>query len=97
MKLNSMKNNEENALFKAVLQLQTVEECRRFFHDLCTPAEMEEFTDRWRVARLLSKEMPYRKISEKTGVSTTTVSRVARFLNHGHHGYRTVLERLGQI
>ncbi len=96
MKRKDVQKKDEKALFEAVLQLRTVEECRRFFYDLCTPAEMEEFADRFRVAKLLIKDIPYRTISEQTGVSTTTVGRVARFLNHGHNGYKTVLDRLEQ-
>ncbi len=97
MKRKDIKKKDERSLFEAILQLQTTKECEQFFCDLCTPAEVEEFSDRWRVARLLAKEMSYRQISEKTGVSTTTVGRVARFLNHGNHGYKTILKRLGQL
>lgn len=95
MKRKDSKKGEEKALFEAVLQLKSVEECRRFFYDLCTPGEVEEFTDRWRIARFLAREIPYREISEKTGVSTTTVGRVARFLHHGNDGYKIVLNRMG--
>lgn len=95
MKRRDIQEVDEKALFEAVLKLENVEECRKFFYDLCTPSEVEEFSDRWKVACLLVKEKPYRQISEETGVSTTTVGRVARFLHHGHHGYKTVLERLG--
>lgn len=97
MKRKEIDRKDKRALFEAVLQLQTVEECEQFFYDLCTPSEVEELSDRWRIVCLLVKDMPYRQISEKTGVSTTTVGRVARFLNHGSHGYKIVLERLGQL
>ena len=80
-------------LFRAVLSLESVEECERFFDDLCTPAELEAMADRWRVARLLDKGLPYREIYEKTGVSTATVTRVSRALSGGQ-GYRTALGRV---
>lgn len=84
----------ENALFRAVLCLRTEEECRRFFSDLCTPAELEALVDRWTVVAYLSEGLPYRKIHELTGVSVTTIGRVARFLSAGNGGYSTALERL---
>jgi TrpR-related protein YerC/YecD len=83
----------DDELYKAILRLKTVDECRSFFKDLCTPAELEAFTDRWRVARLLVQKKPYRAIAEETGVSVTTVTRVARFLNDGNGGYKTVMGR----
>jgi TrpR-related protein YerC/YecD len=80
-------------LFKAILRLKTAEECLAFFKDLCTPAELEAFADRWRVAQMLVEKKSYRAIAEETGVSVTTVTRVARFLNDGNGGYKAVIER----
>ena len=84
-------------LYAAILQLQTVEEVESFFFDLCTPAELEGIVDRWRVAQLLVRKMPYRQIAAETNVSTATIVRVARFLNNGNDGYRTIMRRLGKI
>ena len=84
-------------LYSAILQLQTVEEVESFFFDLCTPAELEGIVDRWRVAQMLVRKMPYRQIAAKTNVSTATIVRVARFLNNGNDGYRTIMRRLGKI
>ena len=83
----------EDALFDAVLRLRDVDECRRFFKDLCTPAELQALVDRWQVVELLEQELPYRKIHDLTGVSVTTIGRVARFLADGFGGYRVALER----
>ena len=94
LKLN---NNDEKNLFNAILNIKTEEECKKFFYDLCTPSEMEEFATRWKIARLLSKNKPYRQIANETGVSTTTVGRVARFIKYGNNGYITLLKRLGYI
>lgn len=96
MKKHQEKNRRllEEELFTALLALKDRKECRAFFEDICTPSEIEAMSDRWQVARLLVKEMPYREISEKTGVSLATVTRVARFLFNGNSGYKTVIERL---
>jgi TrpR-related protein YerC/YecD len=86
----------ESELFKAIVELKDADECRRFFYDLCTPAELSAMSERWYLARLLDKGgMSYREIMEKTGISTTTVSRVARFMyQEKYQGYRTVLDRI---
>jgi TrpR-related protein YerC/YecD len=83
----------EDALFRAVKSLQTTAECRNFFKDLCTPAELQALVDRWQVVELLLQDIPYRQIHERTGVSVTTVGRVARFLSDGFGGYKTAVER----
>ena len=82
------------ALYRALLALDTEAECRRFLEDLCTPAELEALIDRWSVVPLLEDGLPYRRIHDLTGVSVTTVGRVARCLSAGSGGYRTVLDRL---
>ena len=84
----------ENALFNAVLALKTVDEARDFFSDLCTPAERQALVDRWMVVEPLMTGESYREISQKTGVSVTTIGRVARFLTQGSGGYQRVFNRL---
>ena len=83
-------------LCAALLTPQSVEEMRRLLGDLCTPAEIRTLAERWHVARLLDRdELSYREIQEATGVSTTTVVRVARFLKQEpHQGYRRALDAL---
>jgi TrpR-related protein YerC/YecD len=71
----------EDALFDAIITLETTDECRNFFKDLCTPAELQALVDRWQVVALLEQGLPYRKIHDETGVSVTTIGRVARFLS----------------
>jgi TrpR-related protein YerC/YecD len=85
----------ERALCGAILALRGIEECRSFFRDLCTPAELQAMADRWAVVELLERGLPYREIHRLTGVSVTTVGRVARCLIAGSGGYRAVSERLG--
>ena len=81
-------------LSEALLSLQSPREAREFLEDLCTPAELEAMVDRWRVAQLLNQGLSYRDIRELTNVSVTTIGRVARFIEQGTGGYRTVLDRL---
>jgi len=88
--------NAEGALFEAIKSLETREECRNFFKDLCTPAELQALVDRWQVVEYLQQDLPYRKIHDLTGVSVTTIGRVARFLTDGFGGYQTAIERTDQ-
>lgn len=99
-KLTSKKDEKESdhlsELCAAMMIAKTEEELRCYLIDLCTPSELRALAERWQVAKLLDKqELSYRDINEKTGVSTTTIGRVARFLtNEPHQGYRTILNRL---
>lgn len=89
------RDEAERALCRALLSLRDEGELRDFLRDLCTPAELEALTDRWLVVPLLLQGLPYRDIHEQTGVSVTTIGRVARFLTQGFGGYRIAAERLG--
>ncbi|MBV6416495.1 MAG: hypothetical protein CMLOHMNK_01088 [Steroidobacteraceae bacterium] len=84
----------ERSLFAAVLTLRTSEEARAFFRDLCTPAELEAMADRWAVVECLQRGLPYREIHRLTGVSLTTIGRVARYLSEGNGGYATAVQRM---
>ena len=83
-------------LCSALLTPRDTREMRLLLTDLCTPAEIRTLAERWHVARLLDgTDMSYREIQEATGVSTTTVVRVARFLRQEpHRGYRHALDAL---
>jgi TrpR-related protein YerC/YecD len=83
----------EEALFTALLALKNSREMRSFFEDLCTPAELQALVDRWQVVEYLQRDLPYRKIHDLTGVSVTTIGRVARCLTAGSGGYQTAIER----
>ena len=97
MKRDRIDTEHEDDLFDAILALKTPDETRNFFYDLCTPAELEGLVDRWRVAQMLTQKTPYRKIAEETNVSTATIVRVARFLNNGFDGYKTIMQRQGKL
>lgn len=86
----------EKSLIEAFLALETADEGRRFLHDLCTPQEITDLSDRWLIANLLDEgKLSYREIHAQTGVSVTTIGRVARFLQQeNYQGYRTLIDRL---
>ena len=90
-----MLENTQNALARALTSVDTAQLMEKFLTDLCTPAELRAMSERWHVAQLLDKgELSYRDINAQTGVSTTTIARVARFLkDEPHQGYRAVLDR----
>lgn len=79
--------------FEAVLSLKTKEECYLFFEDACTVNEILSFAQRYEVARMLTEKKTYLEISEKTGASTATISRVNRSLIYGNDGYELVFNR----
>ena len=82
-------------LFDGILTLKTREECYEFFEDLCTVNELLSLSQRFEVAKMLVEKKTYLDISDKTGASTATISRVNRSLNYGCDGYRMVFERMG--
>src|ERR1700756_4359133 len=84
----------ERNLCIALAALKTPQEVRAFLRDLCTPAEIQAMADRWAVVEPLERRVPYREIHRLTGVSVTTIGRVARFLTAGHGGYATASRRL---
>jgi len=86
-------NNKTSDLFKAIISLKSVKEAEQFFRDLCTLDEIKEMSERWQIAQMVNAGLPYREIAKKLKVSTTTVARVALWLNNGAGGYRLILDR----
>ena len=84
-------------LFEAILCLKTKEECYTFFEDVCTINELISLSQRFEVAQMLREKRTYLEISEKTGASTATISRVNRSLTYGEDGYELVPNRLGLL
>ncbi len=87
-------NPDTQKLFNAILALKTQDEAKRFFRDLLTEAEIVEFAKRFQAAQMLENNIPYSTIEKQTGLSSTTVARVAKWLNRGMGGYKLILERL---
>lgn len=81
-----------DGLFEAILKLKSVDDCRKFFEDVCTIKEIQDVAQRLEVAKLLKSGCNYQSISKETGASTATISRVNKCLNYGSGGYKLVLD-----
>ena len=86
--------NDLDMLFKAVLELQNIDECYKFFEDIATITELKAISQRIQVAKMLKEKKVYTEIAEATGASTATISRVNKCLNYGQGGYNIVLDRI---
>lgn len=86
------KNNNRN-LYHAILSLEDIDACERFLDDIMTPKELKDLSDRLAVAQLLDGGKTYGEITEKTGMSSTTIARINRTLHYGTGGYKEVLEK----
>ena len=93
---NKLQNENMDFLFKAILSLETLEECYDFFEDLCTVQELKTFSQRIVVAKMLSEKSVYTDIVEQTGASTATISIVNRSLQYGCDGYDKIFERINE-
>jgi TrpR-related protein YerC/YecD len=90
-----MKNNKDKkALYQAILSLKNEGEMQKFLRDLLTEAEINEFTNRWKVARMLAEKVSYEVIAAETGMSSTTIARISKWLNTGMGGYKFMVKRM---
>ena len=90
-----MKRNPSiDRLFQSILNLESIDECYAYFEDLCTIKELSDMSQRLDAAVLLAEGMSYQKIMEQVNISTATIGRVSRCLNHGAGGYKTAIEKL---
>lgn len=87
-------NPQTESLLQAVLTLKNPQEAKLFFRDLLTEKELIEFANRWKAAQLLNAQVPYSQIEKETGLSSTTIARIAKWLNNGLGGYQLVLNNL---
>lgn len=81
-------------LFRAILNIETIEECYMFFEDLCTIKEIQDMVQRYDAANLLYDGVSYQKIAEEVSISSATISRVNRCLNYGEGGYKNAIEKM---
>jgi len=88
-------NQKTNQLFRAILALKNLEEAKKFLRDLLTEEEIIEFAKRWQAAQMLNRKVSYSTIEKKTGLSSTTVARVSKWLRKGMGGYQLMLRRPG--
>ncbi|TYQ12863.1 UNVERIFIED_CONTAM: Trp operon repressor family [Acetivibrio alkalicellulosi] len=91
---SKIKDKMTDSLFEAILLLKNLDECYNFFEDICTISEIKALAQRLEVAKMLREGRTYTEISEKTGASTATISRVNRALTYGADGYKTILDKL---
>ncbi len=94
--MNKLHTKEVDTLFEAILSLNSVEECYKFFEDACTIKEVLEIAQRLKAAKMLTDGVNYAVISKETGMSTATISRVNRCLEYGGGGDAMILERLAK-
>lgn len=87
-------NNDAISLFDVVLALKNQEEAQKFFQDLLTESEIKEFANRWKVARMLHENVQYETITEQTGMSSTTIARISKWLTTGTGGYKLMVQRM---
>ena len=87
-------NRTTEELLEAFVSLKNRSEAKQFLRDLLTEQEIIEFGKRWKTARMLSKNVPYSKIAKETGLSSTTIARISRWLNKGMGGYELMIKRL---
>jgi len=91
---DNWKTTTSDELLAAIVSLDTVDEAAQFMRDLCTRRELEEMSNRWEAVKLLDQGIPYRDISDRTGLSTATITRINQWLQHGTGGYRSMLAKL---
>lgn len=91
---DELNTKEIKGLYEAILSLENTDEAKKFLRDVCTFSELKAIAERFRVAKLVRSEVPYREISQKTGASTATVTRVAHWYHHGMGGYKLVFDRM---
>lgn len=95
MEYNSkIRDKDIDELFKVILDLKDLEECYRFFEDVCTIKEIKSMSQRLQVARLLKDHKTYNEIEKETGASTATISRINRVVNYGADGYEIAFEAM---
>jgi len=91
--MKHLEQRDIDDLYAAIIRLENLDECRRFLRDLLTENEIEEFAERWKVARMLWNGLAYSAIEQQTGLSSRTIARVHKWLKQGRGGYRMMLRR----
>ncbi len=94
--MNNMKNPINDALFEAFLKLKNLEECYKFFEDICTYKEIEAMGNRLEAAKMLDQGKTYEEILKDTKISSTTLSRVSKALKYGDGGYKLIIDRVNK-
>ncbi|KGF09076.1 MAG: YerC/YecD family TrpR-related protein [Clostridiales bacterium] len=93
---SKFKRDDIDELFEGILSLKTVDECYRFFEDICTINEINSIAQRLQVAKMLDNKCTYKEIEQETKASTATISRINKCLVYGADGYKIVLDNLAK-
>ncbi|HEX6594100.1 MAG TPA: YerC/YecD family TrpR-related protein [Bacillota bacterium] len=94
MQIDKLRGKQLDQLFKAILSLESIEECYRFFDDIATMNEIQAISQRLQVAKMLTEGQTYSTIEKETNASTATISRVRRCIDYGSGGYEMVLDKM---
>ena len=90
-------DQKATALLASILSLKNMDEAKKFFRDLLSEQEIIEFSKRWQAAQMLDQKIKYTKIQKATGLSSTTIARISKWLNEGMGGYRLMIDRVNEI
>lgn len=94
--MNNFHSEDMEKLYEAILSLESIEECQKFFEDICTIKELQDISQRLQVARMLKEGRSYQEVSRETGASTATISRVNKCLVYGNGGYSAILSKMDE-
>ena len=94
--MNYLDSKDAHKFFDTFLSLESYEECKKFLRDLLTEPEIREFSNRWQAVKMLNQKVPYEKITKKTGMSSTTIARIQKWLNGNLGGYKMMLDRMNK-
>jgi TrpR-related protein YerC/YecD len=86
-------DKKTRSLYQAILRIESVNEAKKFFRDLLTEAEIAEFANRWKAAQMLNDKIHYDTIAKETGMSSTTIARISKWLTNGTGGYKLMIKR----
>jgi TrpR-related protein YerC/YecD len=93
--MNKVNPKDIDELYSVILKLESLEECKKFFRDLLTEKEIEDIAERWKIAKMLVRGMPYSQIEEELKISSTTIARVHKWIKGGKGGYAMMMQRMG--
>ncbi len=96
-RMSKVNQKDIEELYTVILKLETLSECKKFFRDLLTAKEINDITERWKIAKMLANGVPYSQIESELGISSTTIARVHKWLKGGKGGYLMMMQRLGIV
>lgn len=96
-RMNKVTNKDIDELYAVILKLESLAECKKFFRDLLTEKEINDITERWKIAKMLVSGVPYSQIEDELGISSTTIARVHKWVKDGKGGYLMMMKRLGIV